>query len=516
MPITMPTFTDLKNRAVRAVQGAFQTMSTALQTELFVPDELKPILKIEAAERTRQKEVLRARDFFHGKHGAKLVERLREFLGLEREEECEFSLNFSATVVTAVVERLLVRAIKCAPENLELSEAERQAQEGWAARLRRITRFKAKEGDIIEGAIRDGEFFVIVDFDNEGKHPRFHLHQRYTDPEVGCGGSTGDGEGVRMIHPNGDINEKPLLAVKRWVQHGEDGSKVKHVSIYRPGLVSTYARGLMGWELISEVAWVDPKTKLPLGIPVVAFYTPGRRPEAARAWVIQRIINKITLDLLQIIDVAAFRIWIYFGWSPKDEAGNALTIAPNHWIGNEKKKPDEASATAVEGSDPTPVGNVLDGLIVKLANLTDTPASRLITSRQIAAEGTLKQQSEPLYAKCRRRQMGFSQSFEDLYAIARRLENAFGEQTLDDQVLLETEWETIESRSADEELKEQQVEQAKVTVQIGKQQLGVSMKQSQRELDYTDQQMTQIAKEKGEETAKTGEAFAAAFNTGAV
>lgn len=488
-----------------------------------IPDLLKPVLKIDHKERARQRDVLRAREYFEGRQGAKLTERLRQWLG----EDEEFSLNFSATIVTAIAERLLLDAkapLKSEADTPSVegsANAEETKQDRWIKRAWRDNRLGWKQFDIHEAAVRDGEYFLIADWDNDNARPRFTPHKRYTDPDVKFAWGAGDGEGVRMFYPNNDINQKPLFAAKRWVETLDNGQTEKRITLYFSHQVLTYRHSLWGWTLLNDdengtVAWVDPATQQPLGIPVVVWRNPGLRPESKRVWPLQRAMNKIFLDLMQICDASAFRIWLFFGWEPKDKEGKPLVIAPNRWIGDAGRKPEEATATPVEGTSPQPVGDFLDGLIMKMASLTDTPASRLLMTRQVAAEGTLKQQSEPLISKCRRRAAAYGAAWEDVFNIARRLENAFGSETLDETVLLSAEWEPFETRAAEDELKELEVEEKKVEIQILKGQRGVSQKQSQRELEYTDKQIAQMQDERADEQTNASNAFSKAFNAGQV
>lgn len=514
----MPLLSDIGARVRSSFDSLSQSLAMSINNSktLFVPDELKPILRIDLKEQKRQREVIYARDFHEGVQGARFeTDRIRDSLGLDYDEAHEFSLNFCAAIVSAVVERIKVDGWKCAKENVNLSEDERVKQEGWIARLWRATRFKAKQADVIEGAVRDGEFFVLADYDNGDAEVRFHPHKRYTDPAVMAGRTNGDGEGVRMFYRNGDTNQKPIYAVKRWVEIADNGKQEHRLTVFHPDRADFWRRAPLGWELERTEPWTNADGS-PLGIPVVCFYTPGRKPEAKRAWMTQRIVNRIVHDLLQIIEVSAFRVWLFFGWSPKDKDGKPLIIGPNRWIGSEKAKPTDASAQAVEASDPAPVGELLDSFIVKMAQLTDTPTSRLLTTRAIAGEGTLKQQNEPLAKKVERRMENFEQSLEDLMKIARRIETRFGIETLDVQVLIDPVWAPIESRNADEELKEAQVEKAKVETQILKSQIDVSHAQSQRELNYTPEDIEKMKGEKAEERKASGQGMAALFNGGGI
>jgi len=71
--------------------------------------------------------------------------------------------------------------------------------------------------------------------------------------------------------------------------------------------------------------------------------------------------------------------------------------------------------------------------------VTGTPMNRFQITRQIAAEGTLKQQESVLLSKVRVRQTRFGNSWEDVLYMARRLANTVNA-GLNEDSLLEVEW----------------------------------------------------------------------------
>ncbi len=514
----MALFPGLRQRASQAATNALGAITRMATSDVeIIPDELKPILRIDDAEEARQKEVIQAREYHEGRQLLKLTKYLKDQLG----DDAANSLNFTATVTLAVAEKMLVDGVRVAAENANISETEKAAQEAFFARTWRENRLGFKHQDILEAALRDGEHFVIRDWDNENQRVRFTPHKRYTDPKVSWQGVAGDGEGVRHVYPNNDPNQKPLYSVKRWFEM-VDNRRTPHVTVYHPGEVVTFARSGLGgsrWIELSRVDWTNAAGE-PLGIPVYVFRNVDGRPEARRGWFPQRCINWLASTFLQTAGVAAFRVWLFFGWEPKDSSGNFLTISPNSWIGDKTKKPDDASATPVEPSDMAPLAEGLDSWIMKLAQLTDTPVSRLLITRQVSAEGTQKQGEEPLLAKIRRRAAMFGAAFEDLFAGARRLENAFGSGpghvTLDESALLECAWQPFTARSLDEDLKEQLIEKTKAETQILKGQRGVSQTQSQRELNYSAKQIAEMKTEREDEATASQASLAGLFNSGSV
>lgn len=391
-------------------------------------------------ERTRQKNVVLVRDYYDGEQHVKLTQRQKEYLGFVKGGR--FAINYCATVVNAVWERLIVAAL--ASKDEAFSKA---AWEWWQR-----NRMDEKQDGVHRGAVRDGEYFVIVDLDNE-LQPRFTPHPRYTDPIAG-----GTGFGCKAHYPD-DLTSLPMeYASKRWTQTlTEDGKRQtrQRLTLYYPDRIEKYRQaarsGESGWVEHKEdeadkgqwpLPWVDAAGK-PLGIPVIHFRNPDTKSEIWDAVPIQDSINKTALDILAAADAAGFPMYVAEGFSPTtdgkppdEDGGNYLKLTPGCII--ELSKDDKLHL--LEGTDLSPLVNALDSWITKLAQVTDTPANRFQITRQIAAEGTLKQQEAVLLSKVRVRQVRFGNSWEDAMHMARRLVNTLASAGLNEDAMLEVEW----------------------------------------------------------------------------
>ena len=104
-------------------------------------------------------------------------------------------------------------------------------------------------------------------------------------------------------------------------------------------------------------------------------------------------------------------------------------------------------------------------LIVDLARVTDTPLSRFQQTKMIAAEGTLKQQEEPLLAKIRAKQVTMGNSWEDALLMARRLTEAFG-QRAPAGARISTLWKELEVRDNRDFLEQLAIKKEKLAVPL--------------------------------------------------
>jgi len=415
-------------------------------------------------ERTRQANIVLVRDYYDGDQHVQLTQRQKEYLGFVKGGR--FALNYCATVVNAVWERLIVAAL--ASKDKAFSEA------AWAWWQR--NRMDEKQDGVHRGAVRDGEYFVIVDLDEE-MQPRFTPHPRYTDPLSG-----GSGFGCKAHYPN-DMTSLPMqFASKRWTETVtlESGKREtrQRMTVYYPNQIRKYVQkarsGESGWDKYQDegdTSWPLPHvdaTGKPLGIQVIHFRNPDEKSEIWDALPPQDGINKTSLDLLAAADAAGFPIYIAQGFSattdgklPESDGGNYLELTPGCWI----EIPKDGKAGRMEAADLTPLVNALDGWITKLAQVTDTPANRFQITRQVAAEGTLKQQEAVLLSKVRVRQVRFGNSWEDVLYMARRLANTAGA-GLNEDAMLEVEWVPAATRDEKEHIETLGLKREKLNVPL--------------------------------------------------
>jgi len=354
----------------------------------------------------------------------------------------------------------------------------------------------------------------MVDWDGEAGRPRFIPHPRYTDAQV-----RGTGFGCKAFYPNDDPSQPMLRASKRWTESVTDSQGKRRtqqrMTVYYPERIEKYVlatRGgnQAGWKEYAEEDGVWPLTwrdgaGRELGIPVVHFRNPGLRTELWDAIPLQDVINKTALDILAAADACGFRVLVARGFipttdgkPPESDGGNYLQISPGCWIA----VPNEGGVDPLEAADLRPMLEALDSWIMKLAQVTDTPAGRFRVTRQVAAEGTLKQQEGPLLAKVRGRQTRFGNSWEDAVYLARRQANVFGNAGLDEEALVETQWSPAETRDEKKQIETigLKVEKLRIPLEVAWAEVGYSQDQIE-EMQGTDEYQARVAMR---EMAKVG------------
>lgn len=441
-----------------------------------------------AEEKEQQKIIITARQFHEGGQNTQLTARLREFLGVG--SDIEFNLNLCRTVVDVVEERLILTGMgtnekppkakapvvptpddpaaePVPPEPVDLLDDLDETPPAppvaaWADALFDAANLAIHQSTIHEGAIRDGQYFVLVDWDAVNQRPRFTPTQRYVDAAEG-----GDNYGCKAHYQDDDPSQELLYVSKRWVERIDLSRTRNRMTLYYPDRIEKYE--LVGGKMAPfqdpsdptwPLPWVD-KTGKPLGIPAIHFpNTSTLRPEAWDAIPLQRAINKALIDLLGAADLTGFRIFVALGWIPttdgqplKVDHSNMAKVGPASIIGTLKSK-TEAGFDAIDGADLGSLIESINSLIQWFSIVTSTPASRVIFSGAVAAEGTLKQQNEGLFAKIRKRQALYNQAWIECFNMARRLANHFGNAGLDESVAFVPNWEPIQARDTTEEYEE--------------------------------------------------------------
>jgi hypothetical protein len=387
------------------------------------------------ARRAGQKLIATARDYYNGDHPTLLTDRQREFL--HHGGRLKFSMNYCRLVIDALVERLRVAGIKASDERTG----------SWLWNLWKAARLDALSKMVQLAAVRDGEAFVIVDFDPLEDRPRFSLNL-----------ADDGGGGVSMVY---DAEGQPVYAAKRWtVDSGTGAGTTRRLNLYYPDRIEKYISTTIAphWQPYQPdgepfpLPWLD-RFGDPLGIPVVPLRnrddgTGQGVSEISDVIPLQDALNKTLIDLIAVADTNAFPLLVALGFEVPDD----FTISPGALIQVPQTLDSQPDFKMFPGTD---LGNfiaVLQHLVLEIARISSTPLSRFQATGQVAAEGTLKQQEAGLISKVEDRQITFGDAWEDALRLAVRLQNTFGAARYDDLAQIEILWYPAAPRSELEHL----------------------------------------------------------------
>jgi hypothetical protein len=429
-------------------------------------------------EKYRQREVVTARAYYEGALVVWATERIKNLLGLQASADVKMKVNIIRPIVNALVERMAVKGFRVTVPTAEAGDDEGRsdaavAVRAWAERVWKLNAMDIKQDDIAIDTANEGEAFVIVDWDERNTRPRFTPHPRYTDPTVsstqaGDGKNPretgeGDGFGCKVFYENDDPNQGVIRASKRWREELGAGKSRLRLTEYYPDRIEKYLvegpkltpirdEGDATWPL----SWVDGAGE-PLGVPVFHATAPDTRPGAIDAWGVQDAIVQAFIDLLAGNRIAAFRIFKAFGFypttdglDPKADRSNWLNLEPGAIIGTRMKGPNDAAFEPIDGASPAAFLDTLDKLIYYAATTTDTPLSRFQMTGQVASEATQKEYKEPLMARIMRLQARIGAMWSQAFTMALKLERLYGDSSLAENAIFETQWQPLEKRSIED------------------------------------------------------------------
>lgn len=433
------------------------------------------------------------RDYYDGEQGTMLTERQRRFLQVRNGQE--FNVNYCEIPVDVLAERL----------NVVGFDAGDQAQAIWEWWQK--GRMDAVQDDTHRAAIRDGDAYVIVGWDDEAGRPEFHFEPAF------------DGtEGVEIHYA--DERRKPSFASKRWrVSQGPGAGNVRRLNLYYPDRIEKYVSNQAtfegAWQPYHDeddsewpLPWVA-KDGSPLGLPVVHFanaaggYNYGRS-ELKKIIPIQNALNKAIIDLIAAADTTAFRILYMLGDDPGD-----LEITPGSWVYSNRPPSGENGVAigAIDGQDLTPLIRLKDSFAVEIARVSRTPLSYFQVSGERPAEGTLKQEESGLVAKAKNRVVTFGNAWEDAMTLARRLWNTFGPgPEMSEEQVVEARWADIQTRNDKEFLE---------GLALKREKLGITREQAWREMNYDEDTIDTMTAETEANMASVVAHVAGAVNSGA-
>lgn len=458
-------------------------------------------LPTDKVEQAIQKRIVVARDYYEGKQHVPLTSRQKKFLGFK--EDGRFAVNYCKLVLQAVLEKLVLEGMTLPDYDPEVS-TEEQATVDWVDAFTKTVGLARLQHVVHKRALRDGTYYVFVDLPEEEKpdYPVLRHHPRYVSERNG-----GSGFGIRMVYPHDDPEQEALYAEKLWTEDAE-GEKVRRMNRYYPERIERYQMEKGKWVLIEEPQeWTTPSGE-PLGIPIIEFANVDHQPEIHEVIPLQDAVNKAVIDALAAADIDAFRILVASGFyptldshRPATDGSNVLKLAPGSWvIIPPELAQNGAKVDVIEGGSVVNSLTLADNLVLKIAQISDTPLSRFQISGQVAAEGTLKQQENALNNKVRARQDRFGAAWERVFLVARQMMMTLRPSlNLDTTLELKPKWEPIEQKDEKDEID---------MLATKKRDLGVPKTQIWLEAGYTSAQIERWRKENPEVQLAEQAAFA--------
>lgn len=309
-----------------------------------------------------------------------------------------FNENYCQMIIDTFSDRLAVSGI----------EADNEDATQWGNELRTANRFDQLMIETHEATIRDGDAFVMLDFDNERDSVRW-AHEPAYDGETG------------MVPVYDRMNRTLIAAVKLWKEAGKDAA---NFNIYYPDRIERYDGD--GNERPNgngnEAPWSDYGK-----IPIVHFKNRSRSTKAfgisslADAIPLQDAINRNLVSMTFTGEMTAFQIYYMLGATPPSEFG------PGSWVAVEGdiSRDQLVEIGVLAAGSMTPF--IEQGVFLedRLGFITRTPLPQHMGS--VASSGeSLKEREKPLISKVKRFQVYGGNSWEDLMNLSHAMQSAFG------------------------------------------------------------------------------------------
>jgi hypothetical protein len=345
------------------------------------------------------------RDYYDGNHRSKLTGNMKRMLRISGDAHDQFNENYCGLVVDTYADRLLV----------ERMQGDSDEATDWATELMDANRFDGLQMDIHEATIRDGDTFVLLEYDNETDRVVFS-HEPCWDGETG------------MIAVYDRRLKNILIAVKVWYEGLDDA---RRVNFYYPDRVEKYIGDASGSGM---QPYTDDSTDergiaewLPGVVPVIHYRNRMRTmtqygiSELASVVPLQDALNRGLMSMVMTAELTAFLIRVAKGFEPPAE------VSPGMWItiGAEGLSNDQvADAFTLEPGGIVPFIDQANHLIEQIATISRTPLPTTLGGDSASGEA-LKQRESGLLAKVRKAQVKVGNAHEDLMRMAVVLHNTF-------------------------------------------------------------------------------------------
>jgi len=372
-----------------------------------------------ADEEARAEKVRLFRAYVDGDHRANLTNEMRRLLRITGSGGSmnEFNDNYMDIIVQTEADRLEVTAVEA---ESGAGEAQDAALNEWVANLLAHNRFDGMQGAMHEGAIRDGDTYALVDFDMARGGARITHEPAY------------DGtRGMLVVH--GD-DGYPAIAIKIWRTTQESIADTMRINVYYPDRIEKYIAPGMGsveryivegedWPAL----WPRVNGEL-MGVPVRHLpnrpksYSERGISEIENAIPLQDMLNRTLYSMVMTAELTAFQIKYAAGFTPP--AG----ITPGMWItigGDGLTKDDVWEVGALEQGSIVPFIEQAKWLTSEMGKITRTPSPEFMGGDSASGEA-LKQREISLLGKVKRFQISGGNFWEDVIALAHRVETAYG------------------------------------------------------------------------------------------
>jgi len=374
---------------------------------------------------TRRVDIQQYRDFYDGAHDLIISPRQSARLNITT-RQIHALANVCPLVIDVVSERLsIARWDAKAPATINTVM-------GWWSECD----LDSQQDDVHLSSLRDGDGYLIVDWDAANERPVFH-HNLADDGYNGAG----------IVYAS--ANRTPLYGYKRWrLEEGDDVGNTR-LNLYYPDRIERYITGRAGlWAQYQEpddtgwpAPWVDAGGN-PLGVPVIHFPTNPNgndygTSELEAILPLQRVLTSLWIDLLAAADATGFQIVTLTGDAPDEE----MIAAPRSiWF---SRSPAAAWGNIPPG-DLSLLVEAIRHTTMTIAQVSRVPLTMFQDTKAVSSSDTIIASERGLTAKVNDRAKTYGLAWREAMRMAIRLHNAFGPRPTLDDTGIKPQWDSFE------------------------------------------------------------------------
>lgn len=422
----------------------------------------------------QERHYVQLRKWYNGEHNVPLTDRQAEYL--ETDTEFDWSMNYLRLPIDLCTERLTVEGFD-GPD--EIAGEGGLLDEWWTS-----NRMDTRQKQVHRAAARDGDTYVLIEWDPENGRPIFSHEPAH------------DGTEGMKVHYLSNLKREMTMASKVWSEnHFDDAGQVQTVqrlNLYLPDRVEKYSNSGRGWTPYRESPEDPWPIPWPVGlIPVVHFRwrdDGGNWGESEQEPLIpvQQMINKAVLDEAEVADSDAFRKMVISGVTLDTSTDISFRI---NSIMNIPAGPGGVppSITVIPPGDLSQLRERINDYIIRIAQLAHIPLQYFQVTGQIASASTQAADDSQLVAKVMSESVAIGNAWEDAMYIALKLNQEYGDgRDLARGESVETVW--AEFERVDRVAVEQQ-RAAVVQALVG---AGASLEGAASIAGYTEQEIEQL------------------------
>jgi len=422
-------------------------------------------------EAEKQTRIIKARELYAGYIDPELALSGADIYLGQDETDVE-GVNLVAIAVNTTVRRItLQKFVILTPKDLgdgsiEVDDAGMAAIQTWINKVVEVNRLTNIAKDLHRWTERDGEAFLVLDYDIEYEYmrdpaqvgiPKMYVHERYTSADNSWKGLPGTNEGLKAHYRNGDVNQPLDMVSKRWIEEYWEDDEIKQrnrMTLYIGKVGSELAGDVIAariekyyldeagtWANYQDpedegwpIWWTDNETEtgVSMPIPVIHFRNEEYEPGQKKIWGLQTSMDQQWIAFNNSNLMSGHQLLVAFGFYPtkdgqpvKEDGSNLMTVGPRRIIGTQSKAPREASVEAINPPSAESLLNGLDKTAIYCSFVGSLPVSNFIFSKSVASSETLKQGDAELVARVNELKGLWSESWSMAMDIARKMENVF-------------------------------------------------------------------------------------------